>query len=211
MDLIHPDVQSYLNALAPHADPLLIEMEERARETDFPIIGPAAGKLCYLIARMTGARRIFEMGSGFGYSTLWFARAVAENGGGEVYHTVWDESLSRDARQYIERAGLSHLVKFHVGEAVAALRETPGAFDLIFNDIDKEGYPASLPLIKEKLWRGGTLIMDNMLWGGRIFDGARQEGSTRGVREATRLLIEDPDWIVSLIPLRDGLALAVRK
>ena len=72
-------------------------MEEHARRTSFPIVGPAAGHLCYLIARMIGARRVFEMGSGFGYSTAWFARAVRENGGGEVHHVVWDEGLSARA------------------------------------------------------------------------------------------------------------------
>ncbi|MDB4895390.1 MAG: O-methyltransferase family 3 [Firmicutes bacterium] len=172
---------------------------------------PAAGRLCYMIARMTGARRIFELGSGFGYSTLWFARAVAENGGGEVYHTVWDEALSREAQGYIERAGLSHIVRFRVSEATAALRDLPGPFDLIFNDIDKHGYPASLPLIKERLRQGGVLIVDNMLWSGRIFDAQQQDRNTEGIREATRMLFEDRDWSASLLPVRDGLVLALRR
>lgn len=211
MDLIHPDVGRYVDTLAAHDDPLLSEMEERARAENFPIIGPAMGRLCYQIARMTGARRIFEMGSGFGYSTIWFARAVAENGGGEVYHTVWDEALSHDAQGYIKRAGLSGIVRFRASEAVAALRETTSPFDLIFNDIDKHAYPSSLPLIKERLWRGGTLIIDNMLWSGRILDPQQQDPNTAGVREATRMLFEDPDWTPSLIPLRDGVIVAVRQ
>lgn len=70
-------------------------MEAYAREAHFPIIGPTAGQFCYLMARAIGARRIFEMGSGFGYSTAWFARAVKENGGGTVFHVVWDEALTR--------------------------------------------------------------------------------------------------------------------
>lgn len=211
MDLLHPEVAEYLTTLAAHDDHLLNEMEERARADRFPIIGPAVGRLCYLIARMTGARRIFELGSGFGYSTLWFAKAVAANGGGEVYHTVWDEGLSRDAQRYMERAGLSHIVRFRFSEATAALKETPDPFDLIFNDIDKQGYPASLPLIKERLRPGGTLIIDNMLWSGRIFDPQERDPHTDGVRAATRLLFEDPDWVPSLVPLRDGVVVAMRK
>lgn len=211
MDLLHPQVEAYLNELARHGDPLLTAMEERAARTRFPIIGPAAGRFCYQIACLLGARRVFELGSGFGYSTLWFARAVAENGGGEVYHNVWDATLSADARQYLAEAGVGHLVHFRVSEAVAALRETDGPFDLIFNDIDKSGYPASLPLIKERLRSGGALIVDNMLWQGRIFNAAERDESTQGVRDLTRMIFDDPDFTASLVPIRDGLALAIKR
>lgn len=211
MDLLHPQVDAYLSELARHGDPILTRMEERAAATGFPIIGPVAGRFCYQVARMIGARRVFELGSGYGYSTLWFARAVAENGGGEVYHTVWDAGLSRDAREYLAAAGVAPMVQFRVGEAVAALRETPGPFDLIFNDIDKNGYPVSLPVIKEKLRPGGALIMDNMLWHGRIFQEGDQDPATAGVREATRLIFSDSSFFASLVPLRDGLILALRR
>jgi caffeoyl-CoA O-methyltransferase len=211
MNFLPPQVEAYLQELSRHGDPVLARMEERAQESNFPIIGPVAGRFCYQVARMIGARRIFELGSGYGYSTLWFARAVAENGGGEVHHTVWDEDLSRDARQYLAEAGLDYLVRFRVSEAVSALRETPGTFDLIFNDINKELYPESLPLIKERLRPGGVLIIDNMLWSGRIFDPENREATTEGVRRATRLIFEDPDFFASLVPLRDGLVVAIRR
>ncbi len=210
MEPLDSRVDRYLDELSRHGDPLLERMEERARADDFPIIGPVAGRFCYQAARMLGARRIFELGSGYGYSTLWFARAVAENGGGEVFHTVWDESLSKEARAYIAEAGLSGVVRFTVSEAVAALKESAGPFDLIFNDIEKDGYPASLPTIKEKLRVGGALIVDNMLWYGRVFDADDRSASTSGVREATRLVYDDPDWSASLLPLRDGLLLAIK-
>jgi caffeoyl-CoA O-methyltransferase len=101
-------------------------------------------------------------------------------------------------------------VCFHVGEAVAALQQEPGPFDIIFNDIDKEQYPASLPIVKEKLRSGGLLIIDNMLWYGRIFDPGDRSEATRGVREFTRLVTADPDWTVSLVPVRDGVILAYK-
>lgn len=211
MKVLDPTVDSYLLELARHSDPVLGKMEERAGGSGFPIIGPVAGRFCYQVARMIGARRIFELGSGFGYSTLWFAKAVAENGGGEVHHTVWNQQLSNDARGYLAEARLDHLVKFRVSEAVAALRESDGTFDLIFNDIDKDGYPASLPIIKDKLRSGGALIIDNMLWGGRVFDKSRTEADTEGVREATRLIYADEEWFSSLLPLRDGLILAIKR
>lgn len=183
-------------------------METEAERTNFPIIGPAAGYFCYLITRMTGARSVFELGSGFGYSTAWFARAVRENGGGIVHHTVWDEKLSRRARAHLGALGLSDLVTFRVGEAVAALRDAEGPFDLVFNDIDKDGYAASLPVIKSRLRSGGVLIVDNLLWSGRIFDASDTSASTEGIRELTMRVTSDPDWAASIVPIRDGLLVA---
>ena len=205
------EIERYLESLVPARAAELAAMEQRARAVRFPIIGPAAGQLCYLLARAIGARRIFEMGSGFGYSTAWFARAVQENGGGIVYHVVWDEALSKEARGHLAALGVDGVVGYEVGEAVSVLRRTDGPFDIIFNDIDKDGYPASLPVIAEKIRSGGLLITDNMLWGGRIFDRNDRTASTEGVRAFTRLVASDERWISSLVPIRDGLLLAVRR
>lgn len=210
MELLNPAVTDYLGNLSRHGDPVLERLEAEAKVERFPIIGPAAGQFCHLAARMIGARRVFELGSGFGYSTLWFARAVREAGGGEVHHTVWDQGLSDRAKQNITEGGLSDLVRFHMGEAVGILRETAGPFDVIFNDIDKEGYPASLPVIKSKLRVGGILIIDNMLWQGRIFDSSDQSPTTQGVRQFTSDLWADADFVKQLIPIRDGLILALK-
>lgn len=210
MNLLAPEVAEHLTRLVPPRPPELAAMEAEAARTGFPIIGPAAGQFCYLLARALGARRIFELGSGFGYSTAWFARAVAENGGGEVHHVVWDRALSERARGHLSALGLVEHVRFQVGEAVATLRGTAGPFDIIFNDIDKEGYPASLEAITERLRPGGLLIVDNALWHGRPFDASDHTPATEGVRELTRLLSTDPGWIVSLAPIRDGLLIALR-
>ena len=134
-------LETYLDSLVPPRPAEMLSMERTARETDFPIVGPASGQFCYLIARLSGARRVFELGSGYGYSTSWFARAVKENGGGVVYHVVWKEDLSQRARHHLNELGYDGLIEYRVAEAVQTLRETDGLFDLIFNDIDKEGYP----------------------------------------------------------------------
>jgi caffeoyl-CoA O-methyltransferase len=202
-------VQRHLRSLVPEREAELKAMEAHAKRTSFPIVGPAAGHLCYQIARMVGARRVFELGSGFGYSTAWFARAVRENGGGEVHHVVWDEELSARARRHLAHLGFNGIVRFEVGEAVAALRHADGPFDLIFNDIDKDGYPGSLPVIEAKLRPGGVLIVDNALWHGRVFDASDASKATRGVKELTRRLTSDPRWITSLLPVRDGLLVAL--
>jgi caffeoyl-CoA O-methyltransferase len=210
-ELLAPTLPAYLDGLVPERNAEMRAMEQYAKETDFPIIGPAAGYFCYLMARAIGARNIFELGSGYGYSTAWFARAVAENGGGTVHHVVWDDDLSQRARRHLSALGLDGIVKYHVGEAVETLKAQKETFDLMFNDIDKSGYPASIPVVYERLRPGGVLIIDNMLWHARIFDNSDQSDATNGVRETTRLLTRDDRWISSLVPIRDGMILSIKR
>jgi len=210
-DILDPQVSEYLESLVPSRDSVLQAMEDYAAREHFPIIGPACGQLCYQVARMINARQVFELGSGFGYSTAWFARAVKENGGGSVHHVVWDAELSKRARKHLSELGYDDIMQYTIGEAVAALNKAPGPFDIVFNDIDKVGYPASLPIIKEKLRSGGVLIIDNMLWSGRIFDRTNLRPNTEAIRLFTEMITTDEDWIVSLVPIRDGLIIATKK
>ena len=120
------------------------EMEALARERGFPIVGPLVGRHLEVLARAIGARRVFELGSGFGYSALYFARAVGEQG--EVHCTELDEDNVRLGRQFLERAGLGRRVTYHCQEASAALRQVGGQFDIVYNDIDKTGYPEIVEL-----------------------------------------------------------------
>ena len=205
------ETQKYLETLVPPREPELQKMEAYAKEHDFPIIGPVCGYYCYQMARMIGAKSVFELGSGYGYSTAWFAKAVKENGGGVVHHTVWDDELSKQAAGHLSALGGEDVVIFHNAEAVETLRKTDGPFDIIFNDIDKEGYPDSLPVIKEKLRPGGILIIDNMIWSGRVWDDDNKDRSTEAIREFTRAITTDPDWIVSLTPVRDGMIVAYKR
>lgn len=206
----YSQINDYLMKLVPERPDEMKVMEEFAAKTNFPIIGPVCGHLCYQIARMVGARSVFEMGSGYGYSTAWFAKAVMENGGGKVHHVVWDEKLSDEARKHLEKLGYASFMEYHVAEAIETLSQTPGPFDLIFNDIDKDCYPESLTMIREKLRPGGVLIVDNLLWHGRVFEKDGNDPDTDGVRELTRILTTDPDWISSIIPIRDGMLVAFR-
>ena len=209
-EITYSVVQDYLKTLVPPRSSEMEAMEMHAKEAGFPIIGPAAGYLCYQIARITGAKHVFELGSGYGYSTAWFAKAVTENGGGTVHHVVWDPQLSRRAQRHLGKLGYGDIVEYHVAEAVETLNGMPGPFDLIFNDIDKDAYPDSLPVIEEKLKSGGVLIVDNMLWLGRIFDEKDQEPSTEGVREFTRRITSHDGWIASIVQIRDGLLVAYK-
>jgi predicted O-methyltransferase YrrM len=210
-------IQDYMTGLVPERPAEMQEMERYAEKHDFPIIGPVAGYYCYQVALMNKARSVFEMGSGYGYSTAWFAQAVKENcekepgKPGIVHHVVWDADLSQKARVHLKKMGLDQLVEFHVAEAIQTLRNSPEQLDLIFCDIDKDAYPEALGVIDEKLRPGGVLIIDNMIWNGRIFDPDDQSASTRGVREFTRRISNNPEWIVSLSPLRDGVIVAIKK
>lgn len=204
-------IQDFLAGLVPARGTEMQSMEKYADQTSFPIIGPAAGYMCYLIARLIGAQSVFEMGSGYGYSTAWFAKAVVENGGGAVHHVVWDKKLSDTAAEHLAKLGYEGIIQYHVGEAVARLQAVEGPFDLIFCDIEKQDYPAALPVIASKLRPAGVLIIDNIIWHGRIFDNSDQSAATNGVREFTRMITHDPNWIASIMPIRDGVMVAYKK
>jgi predicted O-methyltransferase YrrM len=210
MELFHPNLMPYLEALVSPREPVLTEMEDRARRSGFPIVGPVVGQMFYLLTRLSGARTVFELGSGYGYSTAWFAMAVRDNGGGTVYHVVWDDGLSAEARNYFAHMDLLPFTEFHVGEAVAVLRGRSERFDVIFSDIDKEGYPASLPVIKEHLRSGGLLLTDNVLWHGAVLDPNERDRATEAIRAYTRRVFEDPDFVATVLPLRDGVLVARR-
>ncbi len=210
-DLYQPALTAYLEGLIPPRPPVLQEMEDYARYTRFPIVGPVVGQMFYVLTRLRGARRVFELGSGFGYSTAWFAMGVRDNGGGEVFHVVWDKRLSEAAREYLGRLGLADLVRFRIREAVEELRQTQGQFDVIFSDIDKEGYPASLPVIKEHLARGGVMLVDNMFWRGKVLDPSVTDEATTGIRQFVTAVFADKDFVSTIVPLRDGVLVALRK
>lgn len=207
-ELYHPNLREYLDGLVPNRPPEMEAMELYAKEHGFPIVGPASGQLCYLMARLIGARRVFELGSGYGYSTAWFCKAVRENGGGEVHHVVWDQELSDMARGHLKAIGYEDLVRYTVGEAVGALGKAEGPFDVIFNDIDKEGYPAALPVIEEKLRPGGVMIVDNLLWSGKVLEASEREASTEAIRTFTRMVTQDAAWTATIVPIRDGVLIA---
>ena len=209
--LNYAEIQDFLAGLVPEREPEMQIMEDYAEKTGFNIIGPASGYMCYLIARLIGAQSVFELGSGYGYSTAWFAKAVKENGGGVVHHVVWDEKLSDMAARHLAKLGFEGMIQYHVAEAVVTLEETPGPFDLIFCDIDKQGYPAALPVIASKLRPAGVLITDNIIWHGRIFNTGDNTPETNGVREFTSMIAQDPNWIASIMPIRDGVMVAYKK
>lgn len=211
MPLFSAELTRYLDNLVPDRPAGMLEMEARAAREGFPIIGPASGQACYVLARLANAKSVFELGSGYGYSTAWFAKAVKENGGGVVHHVVWDEQLSKEAQTNLDGLGFDGIVKYQVGEALSALERENSKLDLIFCDIDKEGYPQAIELSSQKLEAAGLFIIDNMLWSGAVLTDKDQSPATQGIRKATELLGNSDEWESSLLPIRDGLIAAIKR
>jgi predicted O-methyltransferase YrrM len=205
--LLTPAVERYLAELTPPSEAVLRGMEREAGERGFPIVGPQVGRLLFVLARAVRAELVFELGSGYGYSALWFALALAE--GGRVILTDGDRANSRQAREHFARAGLADRAVFEVGNALDVLDGYPGPFDIVFCDIDKADYPAALAKAVPRLRRGGLLVADNVLWSGRVA-GPDDDPETRGIREFNRLLMASPDLVAAILPVRDGVAVAVR-
>ena len=203
------EIFAYIEDHTRFNDPLLLEMEERAALDKFPIIGPLVGPWLYQLARLINAKRVFEMGSGFGYSTWYFAKALDDNGGGEVVHTVWDEKLSEEAKTWLEKAGMLRNLDFQVSESILALEAAKPGIDVIFMDIDKDGYMVAIPVIERRLRPGGLLLVDNTLLHGKVIDESDQSDEIVAIREMNDYLHKSPKWDYLINPLRDGLGVAM--
>ncbi len=192
-------------------EPVLLEMEAHAKERGFPIVGRNVGVTLEVLARAVRAHRIMELGSGFGYSAYWHARAVGSEG--EVHLTDGDPENELKAAEYLKRAGLADRVRFHVGDAVEQLGRLDGDFDVIFNDIDKNGYPDAWRAASDRIRRDGLYVCDNVLWYGRVAvadPDDRRPGYTEAVLEHNRLIAEDDRYLSTIVPTRDGVMVAVR-
>ena len=204
---LNREIDRYLFDLLPPPDPVLAQMEKLALERGFPFIGLLVGNLLRLLTRAIGARRVFEFGSGFGYSAMHFARALPDDG--MVVCTDGNSKNALTAEEFFRQAGLLHKLEFHVGDALEEMDKTKGLFDIMLMDVDKEQYPETFLKAWPRLRIGGLFVADNMLWHGRVLtdDDAL---STRGIRELTRLLYSTPGATTTLIPLRDGVSVTLK-
>ncbi len=209
-EITTPAIEKYVYDLLPPRDPVLRDMEAEAARRNIPIVGPAVGRFFYQLARMIAARNIFEMGSAIGYSTVWWARALGE--GGRVVYTDSDRKNADEARRNFERAGVGDRVQIRIGDALELLsEEKPESYDIIFNDVDKEDYPRVFRLAVPRLRQGGLFVSDNVLWHGSIVEPTRKnEASTRAILEFNQLLYHSPELFTTMLPLRDGVAVAMK-
>lgn len=200
-------LNEYLENLEAHSHPVLEEMERLAKEKDFPIIGHQCGKRMAILAHATGAKRVFEIGSGFGYSTLWFAMAVGD--GGEVVHTEFDEKNSHLAREFLNKAGLSERCRFLIGDGLTLLQKERGPFDCILIDCDKKQYSLALREGVSKLRIGGLLFAHNVIWSGRVAT-QDNEPSTEAIRKYNDEIMHHSELLSYIDPIHDGLAVSVK-
>ena len=196
-------LERYFYGLLPRRDRVLAEMEAYARRHNVPIVGPAVGHLLSLLVQLVQARRIFEMGSAIGYSTIWLARAAGR--GASVYYTDGDPANAERARKYFRRAGVADRIKILIGNSLHLIQDVGGTFDLIFNDVDKHYYPQVFRLAVPRLRRGGLFITDNVLWSGRVTR-KTSDPDTRGIQRFNRLIYSSKELLPVIIPLRDGVA-----
>jgi caffeoyl-CoA O-methyltransferase len=212
-----PKVENYLYAMLPERSATLQEIERQAKERDIPIVGAAVGRLFYQYARLIGAKSVFEMGSAVGYSTIWWAMAVGE--GGKVHYTDGSRKNADEARRYFTQAGVADRIEVHVGDALEVLSERKEQFDILFLDIDKHDYPRAARMAPERVRRGGLFVTDNTLWRGDVSYAAgnpdfkpeqEPDKNTRAIVEFNELVYGSPDWYATIIPLRDGVTVAMR-
>jgi predicted O-methyltransferase YrrM len=198
-------VEQYMYSLLPKRDEVLAEMEAQAAKRDIPIVGPLVGRVLYQLALIHQAKTVFELGSAIGYSTIWWARAVGENG--KVIYTDGDRKKADEARGYFERAGVAERITIKVGDALEFLSEQKQTFDIIFCDVDKEDYPRAFRLALSRLRKGGLLVADNVLWSGKVAD-KKPDAATKAILEFNRLLYSSAELFATILPIRDGLAVA---
>lgn len=209
-------VENYLYAMLPPREPVLLEMERQAKERDIPIVGPAVARLFYQYAKLINAKTVFEMGSAIGYSTIWWAKAVGE--GGKVHYTDGSRKNADEARRYFQQAGVADRIEVHIGDALELLSERKEHFDVLFCDVDKHDYPRVFNMAAPRVRKGGLFLADNTLWSGRVAYAAgnpdlpkpETDRHTEGVVEFNRLLYSSPDWYTTIIPLRDGVSVAMK-
>jgi caffeoyl-CoA O-methyltransferase len=209
-------VENYLYAMLPPREPVLQEMERQAKERDIHIVGPAVARLFYQYAKLVNAKTVFEMGSAIGYSTTWWAKAVGESG--KVHYTDGSRKNADEARRYFQQAGVADRIEVHVGDALELLSERKEQFDILFCDVDKHDYPRVFNMAAPRVRKGGLFITDNTLWSGRVAYAAgnpdlpkpQPDRTTEAVVEFNRLLYSSPDWYTTMIPLRDGVTVAMK-
>jgi predicted O-methyltransferase YrrM len=207
MQILDAKIYQYMTDLLPQPDSILQEMEQLAEERHFPIVGPLVGRLCFQLAKAIEAKRIFELGSGFGYSAYWMALALPEDG--KIFCTEGSRENIRLARDFFQRGGLESKVEFLHGDALELIQQTEGLFDIIMNDVDKERYPTVLDIVIPRLRNGGLLISDNMFWHGQVIE-ANPDAGTQGVLEYTKSVYESEEVWTTIIPLRDGVGISLK-
>lgn len=212
--IVSEPVERYLHELNRLRDPLLQTIAEAGAEQHLPLIDAEVGALLRVLAAGIGAARVLEIGTAIGYSGIWLAGALPADG--LLLTLELSPDRARVARQNFERAGMADRVSVIVGDVERTLEKVAGPFDLIFQDGDKRLYGPLLDRLVALLRPGGLLITDNVLWDGEVVPGLvssprRNIEETRAVADYNVRLNAHPLLMTATVPLRDGVAISVRK
>lgn len=215
-DYLDPAVESILSLGHGMPNALIAEMDAYGREVNFPTVGPDVGRFLRVAALMADAERVFEFGSGFGYSAVWMATALPDHG--EIVLTDYNAENVDRAREFLQRAGYDDLVTFHVGDAVDAFENTSGTFDVVLIDHEKDRYVEAFDLVAERLADGGVVIADNVLDGPVDPEHVRAgldgdepiDTATAGIVGYVERVRDDPSFETVVVPLGEGIAVSVR-
>ncbi|HEX9757859.1 MAG TPA: O-methyltransferase [Nitrospiria bacterium] len=205
LDIIHPQIEGYLLSLLPKEDSVLSTLEAEAERRRFPIVGPLVGRILEQLTRMTGAARVFEMGSGFGYSAYWFAKGLRRDG--TVILTDGSSENIKEAMKNLPPTFPDRKFIGEVGEAIDILGRYPGPFDIIFNDIDKEAYPDVIQVVLPKLKKGGLLVSDNVLWFGSVISKS-EKPDVQAIQKYNQMIYNEKGLLTTILPIRDGLSIS---
>jgi predicted O-methyltransferase YrrM len=208
MNFLPKKLEAYLYKISPPGAEVFREMEKLAEERDFPAIGPLVGRLLFQLVKLTGAKNVFELGSGFGYSAMWIASALPEEG--RIVCTEYSKENAEMGIRFLERANLRHKVLYEVGDALESFHRYEGPFDLIFCDIDKHQYPKALEAGVPKLKSGGLFVADNVLWSGMVADPEDQSDATVGIRKFNEMIYQSPQLFSTIMPVRDGVSISLK-
>jgi caffeoyl-CoA O-methyltransferase len=183
-------------------------------ELGLPIIDCTVGRLLETVVLATKAHQVLEIGTANGYSALWLAQSLPPDG--RLISFEIDPSRAQLAKDNINEAGLGNRVSVMVGDAALLVHKVAGPFDVIFNDGDKRQYPQLLDRLVALLRPGGALITDNILWNGEVVPGVtmptnRSADETKAIAAFNRQLAADSRLVTSFLPVRDGVAVSIRK
>jgi predicted O-methyltransferase YrrM len=215
MGQIVPDaVERYLASLNRVSDPVLQDIAREGQDRNLPLVDAEVGALLRVLAMAVRATRILEIGTAIGYSGIWMAGALPD--GGMLLTMEVDDQRVREARDNFKRAGLAQRVNVISGNARLLLAKVSGPFDLIFQDGDKLMYGPMLNRLVDLLRPGGLLVTDNVLWDGDVVPGfGAHKHSDPADAEAIAAYNEQihshPSLVTSIVPLRDGVAISVRR
>ena len=206
IEINDPRIESYLQGLAVESDPFLLEMENKAKASDFPIVDRLVGRLLYLLTRLKQPMLVVEMGSGFGYSSYWFAKALSIRG--KIVLIDKEEEHLAYARRVFKDSALYDRAEFRVGDALQIAREYQG-IDLLFMDLDKHQYLDAIKAVTPLLAPNALIVADNTLWHGNVVAGLTDK-ETEGIAAFNRHMFGSPQFFSSIVPLRDGVLLAYK-